>query len=250
MRSPIRTNAAFILVSSMALMVSCIDPGAPAGPRDAAVVPRTDSGATTTTDAGSDRCASDLTDCDGSCIDTMRDFANCGACGQTCDAGAVCAAGVCGGTCPDATTSCGGSCIDTTSDPRHCGGCGVACGAVETCEAGACVGCGTGISFASDVQPILTRTCLGPACHGGMRPAGDLSLESGRAYAAMVGVASSCSDGRLLVAPGDAGESYLVHKITNDRICTGNRMPLGGTGLTAAEIATISDWVCGGARDD
>jgi len=104
--------------------------------------------------------------------------------------------------------------------------------------------------FAADVQPIFTASCQGGACHGGMRPAGDLSLEAGMAYDELVGVASGCADGRMLVAPSMPDESYLVHKIEGVRLCGGNRMPLGGGSLSAANIATIRDWICGGARDD
>lgn len=255
MNRPMRTTSlatvASMLVAS-AIAMSCSDGSGPAGPRDSGGIVLDASDATPTEDAGSaPRCAVGLTDCDGECVDLGSDFTSCGACGAACATGEVCSGGVClRGGCPGGTTGCGGSCIDTTSDARHCGGCAVACAGTETCEAGTCVGCGAGVSFAADVQTIFTRSCLGAACHGGMRPAGDVSLEVGRAHAALVGVASSCADARLLVSPGHADESYLVHKIADDRICTGNRMPLGGTALSADEIATIRGWVCGGARND
>jgi hypothetical protein len=89
------------------------------------------------------------------------------------------------------------------------------------------------------------------ACHGSTRPAGELSLAAGESYGALVNVPSrGCPDARARVVPGDADASYLAQKLTGVDICSGNRMPVGGRGLTAAELSTIAGWICGGARND
>ncbi len=50
-----------------------------------------------TCDTGSCVCPADTTDCGDACVDTNSDAANCGACGNVCDAGATCADGMCSG---------------------------------------------------------------------------------------------------------------------------------------------------------
>jgi hypothetical protein len=249
---PIDRRRAWCVPLSLALVVhlgGCVDMSEPAGPR-------TSDGASSAVDAGrgdaARTCPEGFHACGGACIDTRADFSNCGGCGIQCAVGAICTGSACiVGECPSGTAECGGSCIDTMTDRRHCGACDQPCPGTDACIDGVCAGCGTGISFAADVQPIFTASCLGMACHADRTsPSGELILEAGSAWAALVGVQSSCSDGRLLVAPGAPDASYLVHKITDDQICSGGRMPLSGRGLSAAEIATIEGWICGGARTD
>lgn len=107
------------------------------------------------------------------------------------------------------------------------------------------------VSFAADVQPILTGACALSGCHTGGNRAEDLDLRSGMAYRDLVGVpAGQCSDGRLRVEPGDVDESYLIDKILGVDLCSGSIMPKGGRDLTAAEIQILRDWVAAGALDD
>jgi len=66
--------------------------------------------------------------CDGSCVDTMTDKANCGACGKACTGDGVC---------------CTGGCATLASDAPNCGMCGMACSTshiAAACSAGACSG--------------------------------------------------------------------------------------------------------------
>jgi Stigma-specific protein, Stig1 len=83
-------------------------------------------------------CPEDTTDCDGTCIDTSADLANCGECGATCAAGESCAAGVCGLDCGD-ETRCGDVCIDIVSDPNNCGACDNICAADKVCGNAECL---------------------------------------------------------------------------------------------------------------
>jgi hypothetical protein len=106
------------------------------------------------------------------------------------------------------------------------------------------------VTLSGHVQPVFTARCSSSTCHGGARPQAGLSLESGRAHAALVGVPSRCTDGKLLVAPGDVSASYLVNKVTGIGICAGMRMPLRADPLSPAEIQTIRNWICNGAPND
>lgn len=107
-----------------------------------------------------------------------------------------------------------------------------------------------GISFAIDVAPRLKEGCAMGQCH-------QMAFETPEGtYAYLVGKASKqCEDGRLNVAPGNPESSYLIDKITNQDLCDGNPMPKsygngGWTPLPSADIQTIYDWICSGAKND
>lgn len=70
-------------------------------------------------------CIGATTCCDGKCVDTATDPANCDRCGMTCDMAA-------GKGC------CGGACVNTATDPANCDECGMTCDMVasEICARG------------------------------------------------------------------------------------------------------------------
>jgi hypothetical protein len=144
---------------------------------------------------------------------------------------------------------CGGSCVDPLTDPNHCGGCGKVCVGLAQCQAGTCA-CGvTVVSLSMHVQPILDASCN--VCHSDNNPPQGLDLTPGHTYAFTVDVlASQCSDGTLRVAPGDPEHSYLLDKILGVDLCQGDSMPKNGAPLSAASVATISNWICQGAEDN
>lgn len=239
-------------------MGSCVDTCAP-GEMDCAgscvdlAVSTTHCGACGTTCRSDEICASGACacpagiDCAGACIDDTTDPMNCGGCGVVCGVRRDCVASSC--VCGAGRTECGGTCVDTSTDPANCGACGATCGA-DPCVGSACVTCGPAVSFAADVQPIFTSTCLGSGCHSGPGPAASLSLEAGRAHAELVGVPASC--GTLpLVRAGSEADSYLLRKLTGVAICSGERMPremtLGVPPLDAARMDVIRAWICRGA---
>lgn len=86
---------------------------------------------------GDQVCSMAMTTCGGDCVDTQSDPANCGGCGNACEAGDVCSAGQCGLQCNGGTTSCDDACVNTTNDPGHCGGCDRPC-ASGMCSNGTC----------------------------------------------------------------------------------------------------------------
>jgi hypothetical protein len=90
-------------------------------------------------------------------------------------------------------------------------------------------------------------------CHSdtGRLPAGNLVLLEGRAFAQLVGRASSFKPGAVLVVPGNPESSYLIHKVEGRSDITGERMPrTGGPFLTDGQIRIIRRWIELGAQND
>jgi len=188
-----------------------------------------------------------LTQCGSSCVDLQTSVTDCGACNKACAAGLTCAGGTCG--CATGLDLCGTSCTDLKSDESNCGACGLSCGPGATCSNGVCQCGATSISFQSDLQPIFTSSCTNAGCHSGMKPKEGMSLESGKAYDALVGVTASQCGGQLKrVKAGDVGQSYLMDKLLGVNVCTGTQMPKPGASLAAPDLAKISDWICQGAK--
>ena len=100
------------------------------------------------------------------------------------------------------------------------------------------------VSFKTDVVPLIGHCTTGDGCHG----VGRLMTWP---YQALVNVAATdCSDQRVIVKPGDPSASYLVDKLLGVDLCSGARMPLKGTPLSYASMATIEAWICQGAANN
>jgi hypothetical protein len=89
-----------------------------------------------------------------------------------------------------------------------------------------------GVSFQSDVLPILERSCV--RCHGGMRREEGLDL---RTYDGMM----AGSVNGLVIVPGDASGSQLIGLVVE------GEMPSRGPGLSDEQIQVLIDWVNQGA---
>jgi hypothetical protein len=97
------------------------------------------------------------------------------------------------------------------------------------------------------VQTILTSNCALSGCHvTGTAFAGEV-LEAAVAYQTTVNVPSQQRPEFMRIRPAKPDSSYLVKKIRGDGGIAGGRMPLGGPFLSAAQIATIENWVAAGA---
>jgi hypothetical protein len=83
-------------------------------------------------------------------------------------------------------------------------------------------------------------------CHSPPAPSASLDLTAGTGYGALVGVPSEQCAQRLLVSPGNPGESYLLDKIVGQNLCSGTQMPKSAP-LSASQIQAVSDWICTGA---
>src|SRR5262245_24076710 len=59
---------------------------------------------------------------------------------------------------------------------------------------------------------VFTRSCAFSSCHSGANPKAGLSLESGNAFAGLVGKPANeaAAGGMMLVAPGHPEQSYLL----------------------------------------
>jgi Stigma-specific protein, Stig1 len=115
--------------------------------------------------------------CDGICIDTLNDPANCGGCGTTCAPAESCRRGQCVALCPPDQIYCGDGCYDPLTDNTHCGDCGVDCGDL-TCCGGVCIdtnadsaNCGQCGSACSANATCESGQCVSP-CPAGTTPCG------------------------------------------------------------------------------
>ena len=114
-----------------------------------------------------------------------------------------------------------------------------------TSDSGADSDGGDTLSFATDIQPILTNNCVAAGCHDAASE--DVSYAEGEAYGNIVSQPSSI--GMNLVEPGDPSMSYLWLKIDGGFAevgGTGNPMPVGAM-LGGADKAAIETWITQGA---
>ena len=108
-------------------------------------------------------------------------------------------------------------------------------------------------TFAAHVQPIFTARCALSGCHAGAAPQQGMNLSAGQAYANIVNVASMELPAMMRVRPSLPDSSYLVHKIQGTQVGvggSGDRMPLGGPFLSAAQIDLIRQWILAGANNN
>ncbi len=102
-------------------------------------------------------------------------------------------------------------------------------------------------------QAVFTPRCAG--CHNGGQPAGgqlpgSMDLRSGNSFASLVNVASIEQPTLMRVKPGDADNSYVIHKIEGTAGIAGARMPLGGPVLDQPTIDQVRSWVASGAQNN
>lgn len=107
------------------------------------------------------------------------------------------------------------------------------------------------VSFATIQDMILTPGCAVPTCHVGPVGAGNLVLEAGVAYDAMVGVEpdifAAAAAGMLRVDPGDPANSFLLLKLTGPPLSMGSRMPIVGPPLSESDVDAVRNWILAGA---
>lgn len=165
-------------------------------------------------DAGRDGSSCPLATCNGVCIDTQSDNANCGKCNNVCPAFATCTAGAC--SC-DKGKRCGNKCVFVDTDPDNCGQCGNKCGAdggVSSfdCIAGHCTpGCGldqtscNGVCYDLKTTDEHCGTCdndctkLGQSCCNGTCTA--LLTDKNNCGACGTVCSSNCKSGKCCNTP-------------------------------------------------
>jgi hypothetical protein len=106
------------------------------------------------------------------------------------------------------------------------------------------------VSFAVDIQPILTQSCATVGCHNAVTQAGGLNLEAGVAFSNSVGVPSRQVPSQRLIAPGDPDNSYFFRKLTGAAGIIGTRMPRDNPTFfdqNSALLALVRRWIQEGA---
>jgi hypothetical protein len=101
-------------------------------------------------------------------------------------------------------------------------------------------------SLANDIVPNVTATnCTRTdGCHLLSAPSSVIEMFVNR-------MSEECTDGRLMVKPGDPEHSYVINKITDKNLCDGTpSMPRGGGQLPTKDIQAIYDWICTGAPNN
>lgn len=107
---------------------------------------------------------------------------------------------------------------------------------------------GTLTTTLSSIQAeLFNPSCVGH--HGPSIAEADLDLSEGRSFENLVNVMST-QVGLDLVEPGDAENSYLIHKLDGRSGIVGDRMPTNGPFLTTAQIDVIEQWINDGARNN
>jgi hypothetical protein len=112
--------------------------------------------------------------------------------------------------------------------------------------------------FAQNVRPFLDSTCAG--CHSAIAPnagmtLGGMGVSSAQVMKGLVGVKATNGEFNL-IEPGDPSKSWVYLKASGQSLnvmcmsnCDREKMPPSGTGLTDAQLQTLSQWIMMGATD-
>ncbi len=109
------------------------------------------------------------------------------------------------------------------------------------------------VSFAGELQSILTASCTSANCHDSTQPQLGLQLTTGVARGDLFDVSSQQCGSLKLVVPNAPNESYLIDKLVGNNpggCFVGLRMPKLASALSAAEIQAFRDWIANGAPDN
>ena len=92
------------------------------------------------------------------------------------------------------------------------------------------------------------RACISCHTNVGRTPSAGLNLTHDVAYEQIVNMPSTRKLGAIRVIPGDADNSYLVHKVEGLSDIVGLRMPFSGPPyLTDGQIMILKRWIALGA---
>jgi hypothetical protein len=101
-------------------------------------------------------------------------------------------------------------------------------------------------NFASIQANVFDQIC--EHCHSGANAPAGLRLDAANSYVSLVGAPSVERPSLRRVAPGDANNSYLIHKLEGAAGIVGQRMPAGLPPLPQSDINVIRQWIGDGAQ--
>lgn len=97
------------------------------------------------------------------------------------------------------------------------------------------------LSFAKDIQPILTTNCAISGCHSGTTPEGNFNLEASKSYATL------SKPGRGYIDVSDPKGSVFYSSM----VSTSDPMPPNGRqAMSACDLKRIETWMREGALDN
>jgi hypothetical protein len=96
---------------------------------------------------------------------------------------------------------------------------------------------------------VFDATCVRSSCHDSYTPESQLVLTRGKSHSELVNKPSVVMRHRIRVVPFRSEQSYLVDKLTGNRI-VGERMPVGRPRLPDSTIAIIRQWIDQGALNN
>ena len=94
------------------------------------------------------------------------------------------------------------------------------------------------------------RACTNCHTNVGRTPAANLNLVGPGSYDQLVNIPAQNKPGAIRVIPGDADNSYLVHKIEGRPTIAGVRMPINGPYMTDGQVLILRRWIDRGAPRD
>ncbi len=99
-------------------------------------------------------------------------------------------------------------------------------------------------TLASIQVNVFNPSCI--VCHSGANAPQGLRLDAANSFTNLVGVPSREDSSFLRVAPGNPGQSYLIHKLEGTA-SVGEQMPFGGPPIPQATINFVRQWITDGA---
>lgn len=102
------------------------------------------------------------------------------------------------------------------------------------------------VSFASEIQPIFTSSCI--SCHQTGGTSSFLPLTTGVSYNNLVNQTSTYTTGGTLVIPGNSADSVLYKRISGNTV--GLQMPRLLAPLSTSDQNLIQTWIDEGANNN
>jgi hypothetical protein len=104
------------------------------------------------------------------------------------------------------------------------------------------------VSLATVQAQVFSPSCALTDCHTGPDPEQGMDLSSGQALANLINIPADENNNYMRVSPGNAADSYIYMKLTDDLRILGDPMPLDDDPLSDARLRLIENWIEQGAN--